>query len=144
VVSRSHQWLVLWAIRKMMADGFVPQGCDGPLPCGGRFNELPRSLRIRGVQPDAWGISASGLIAFAEAKTWEDIDSVHTRHQLERLRSVLESNRDVQWRVYFAGPRSMSREIDALLSRVGLLGTPEVVRLHIPDCLLERASAERS
>ena len=142
MVSRSHQWLVLWAVRKMAADGFLPHGCDGPLPHGGRWNDLPRSLRISGMQPDAWGISASGDIAFAEGKTWGDIPSRHTRRQMETLRHLFQRHSDIRWRLYLAAPRSMSIEIDAALSRVGLLGAREVVRLHIPDCLLDRAHDE--
>jgi hypothetical protein len=58
------------------------------------------------------------------------------------LRHLFGRYSDIQWRLYLAAPRSMSIEIDAVLSRVGLLGAREVVRLHIPDCLLDRAHDE--
>jgi hypothetical protein len=39
-------------------------------------------------------------------------------------------------RLYLAVPRSASTTLDRVLSTVGLLGAPQVVRLHIPDCLI--------
>src|SRR4051812_30395131 len=100
MVSRSHQWLVLWAVRKMAADGYRPNGCDGPLPQGGILNFLPRSIRIHGVQPDAWGLSRSNAIAFAEGKTWMDIASPRTRRQLTVMRDLFSTAAGNQARLY--------------------------------------------
>jgi hypothetical protein len=138
MVSRSHQWLVLWAVRKMMADGYLPLGCDGRLPQGGMWNLLPNSLRIHGVQPDAWGVSSSSALAFAEAKTWMDLTSARTRRQLAVIRELLSVEAGPQTRLYIAVPRSVTCELDLALSQAGLLHSKHVHRLHVPDCFLER------
>ena len=55
MVSAAHQWLLLWLVRKMTADGFVVRGCDGPLPQGGLWNALPRALEAERHPPRRMG-----------------------------------------------------------------------------------------
>ena len=126
----------------MAADGYSPNGCDGPLPHGGIWNLLPRSIRIHGVQPDAWGLSRSNAIAFAEGKTWMDLASARTRRQLTLMRDLFSTAAGNQARLYIAVPRSVSCELDVALSQVGLLASRQVYRLHVPDCFLERVHDE--
>src|SRR5256885_7529567 len=80
--TTTHQWLLLWAARRMTRDGFVLGGFEGPAPHGGVWNALPPPFELHGYRPDAWGLSESGEIGFAEAKTFDDIDTEHTRAQL--------------------------------------------------------------
>ena len=47
-----------------------------------------------------------------------------------------------QARLYIAVPRSVSCELDVVLSQVGLLDSRQVYRLHVPDCFLERVYDE--
>jgi len=127
----------------MFADGFAVQGCDGPLPQGGAWNALPGSLRLAGIRPDAWAVSTrDDSIAFAEAKTWQDIATLHTTRQLRVFRRLFEGGHGQRCRLYIAVPRSMSSDLDRVLGRVNLLGSPQVTRLHIPDSLLERVHDE--
>jgi hypothetical protein len=135
--SSVHQWLLLWLLRKMTADGFVVTACDGPLPQGGVWNRLPGSIGACGVRPDAWAIApTSGAIAFAEAKTHGDIVNAHTRAQLRAVgRFVLCSGSNS--RLYVAVPRSAALMLDRVIHDAGLDGTRQLVRLHVPDCLLE-------
>lgn len=134
--SSSHQSLVLWIARKMLADGFVLAGCDGSVPQGGLLNHLPRPFEFAGLRPDACGIlPTTGEFAIGEAKTSADIDTVHTRKQLSVF-GRLKDARKVPCRLYIAVPRSAAPALDRVLAHVGLLGAKHVVRLHIPDCLI--------
>ena len=122
----------------MTADGFLVTGCDGPLPQGGPWNALPRTSQLRNVRPDAWGISpATGRLAFGEAKTSEDIDTAHTRSQLAVFGRLVQRDANIACPLYCAVPRSAALALDRVLGRVGLLGAPHVVRLHIPDCFVD-------
>ena len=143
--SSSHQWLLLWIGRKMAADGFVVAGCDGSMPQGGLWNFLPRPPEFAGVRPDACGLSlGTGEYAFGEAKTSQDINSVHTRMQLRVFGHLTNRNDRMPCRLYVAVPRSAARDLDCVLRQVGLLGARHVVRLHVPDCLLEETANEHT
>src|SRR5262245_47786966 len=77
VPSITHQWLLVWAARRMTKDGFVVSGFDGRAPRGEEWSSLPRPFLHQGVRADAWGQHARDqLIAFGEAKTFGDIDTV--------------------------------------------------------------------
>jgi hypothetical protein len=121
----------------MTADGFVVAGCDGRIPQGGLWNTLPVPPQLVGVRPDAWGVApGTGDIAFGEAKTWTDIDTVHTRKQLRVLGRLIGRDDRRRCRLYLAIPRSAAGDLDRVLGDVGLLGARHLVRLHIPDCFL--------
>jgi hypothetical protein len=135
--SSSHQALVLWILRKMVADGFVPSGCDGSVPQGGLWKSLPRPLVFAGVRPDAFGVATStGEYAIGEAKTAMDIDTLHTRKQLTVFGRIRAEHGKSPCRLYLAVPRSSAPTLDRVLSDVGLATAKHVVRLHIPDCFL--------
>jgi hypothetical protein len=139
--SIAHQWLVLWITRKMTADGFVLVSCDGSIPQGGLWNFLPRPEQFAGVRPDACGISPrTGEFAFGEAKTYQDIDTPHTRKQLLVFGRLGFTDRSKACRLYVAVPRSATRILEHVLAQVGLLGRPHVVPLFIPDCFLNEES----
>jgi len=143
--SNSHKTLVLWIARKMAADGFVLSGCDGNVPQNGLWNCLPRPAEFSGVRPDAWGIMpTTGDIAFGEAKTAADIDTLHTRRQLRIFGRLRSRKRRSPCRLYIAVPRSAALLLDRALVQVGLLGAKHVVRLHIPDCLVTGKTHERA
>lgn len=135
--SSVHQWILLWLVRKMTADGFIVATCDGPLPQGGAWNALPKSIDTFGVRPDACGIVPdTGAFAFAEAKTHADIMNEHTRTQLRIMGRVVSSaGRDC--RLYVAVPRSAAPVLDRVIHDAGLHGTPQLIRIHVPDCLLQ-------
>jgi hypothetical protein len=135
--SSVHQWLLLWLVRKMTSDGFVVTACDGPLPQGGLWNAVPGSIEACGVRPDAWAVApTTGAIAIAEAKTFGDVVNAHTRTQLRTVgRFVLSSGSDS--RLYVAVPRSAAPILDRVIHEAGLSGTQQLVRVYVPDCLLE-------
>lgn len=135
--SQTHQWLLLWLLRKMTADGFLVSACDGPVPQGGVWNALPKSFEACGVRPDAYGtVPSTGAFAFAEAKSHADIVNAHTRMQLQTLgRWVLQGGSDC--RLYVAVPRSAAHMLDRVVHDAGLYDTPRLIRVHVPDCLLE-------
>lgn len=120
----------------MTADGFVVLARDGQAPRGGLWNTLPRSGEVFGVRPDAYAVEpTTGAFAFAEAKTPGDIVNAHTREQLRTMgRVIAQSGRDC--RLYIAVPRSAAGLLDRVLFDAGLPDT-QLVRMHIPDCLLE-------
>lgn len=120
----------------MTVDGFFISACEGWMPQDGLWNDLPAPAQLRGVRPDACGIApTTGEVAFGEAKTYRDIDTVHTRKQLRVFGRV--SNADGgMCRLYVAVPRSVALTLDRVLGDVGLLGERHVVRMHIPDCLV--------
>jgi len=136
VPSAAHQTLLLWAARKMAHDGFRVAGYDGRSEQGGVWNTLPAPPMLDGIRPDAWGYDPTvSQLAFAEAKTGPDIDTEHTRTQLRafiRLRSTATN----VCRLYLATPRSAAYVVDRVLAAVGLVGSRDVVRLHVPDVLL--------
>ncbi len=126
----------------MTVDGYSVRAYDGPTPQGGVWNELPCPLLIHNVRPDVLGVAADGRIAIGEAKTADDLCSVHTRQQLSILRSVVEYQRQPTIKLYLAIPRSACRALDRALVKVGLIGNRHVVRLHVPDCLVSREHHE--
>jgi hypothetical protein len=134
--SLTHQWLLLWLVRKMSVDGFTLAACDGPLPQGGLWNTVPRSIVAAGVRPDAYALAPnSGAFAFAEAKTEEDIVNVHTRVQLRTLGRFVASG-GADCRLYVAVPRSAAPILDRVI-RDARLSTHQLVRVHVPDCFLQ-------
>lgn len=142
--SAAHQWLLVWASRRMQADGFSVSGFDGRARQGGQWNALQVPFSIAGLRPDAWGIrERDALLAIAEAKTVGDIDNAHTRDQLSlfaraRVGAVAESRRCP---LYVAIPRSGVHLLDRVLAHLGLAGASHIIRIHVPDILLEDAEA---
>jgi hypothetical protein len=124
----------------MARDGYIVSGFDGRAPQQQR-QILPQPFSIRGVRPDAWGQRADGAeFAFAEAKTVDDIDTAHSRHQLRILGNVNVRGKETACPLYIAVPRSGVYKLDRVLIDAGLLRARHVVRLHIPDVLLENAA----
>ena len=135
--STAHQTLVMWAVRKMQADGFVPMAHDGIIPqfdCERRLRYPPN---LSGLRPDAVAFSPLlSTFAFAEAKTEEDLASEHTKNQLRRYAALI-GDRGLQTDcVYISTPRSAAMALDRLLRDLSLLSTRRIRRLHIPDCLV--------
>jgi hypothetical protein len=136
--SAAHQTLLLWAARKMTRDGFRLGGYDGRSIQGGVWNDLDAPPTLAGVRPDAWGYDGA-RVALAEAKTARDVDTEHTRMQL-RAFLRLRNRTATPWRLYFAIPRSAAPSLDRVLSELGLASSNDIVRLHVPDVLLEGAA----
>jgi hypothetical protein len=134
--SKSHQWLVTWAIRKMAQDGFRPTAVDGTIPQDGARVPSWATPSTGQHKPDAVGYSASGDIALAEAKTLEDVLGPHTVGQLKDFSIVCSPRTGRASKLYVCVPLSAVRELDKVLTRAGLLGSPQVVRVHVPDILL--------
>jgi hypothetical protein len=140
MTSTEHQWLLLWAIRKMKRDGFLPTACDGRMPQGGLWNQLRPSSKVGPFRPDAWGLSTDRRdLALCEAKTVDDIDTAHTRAQLSAFAALIR-RRGRGGKLYIAIPRSGGRCLDRVLESLHLAGAPFVVRLHVPDCLLSEVN----
>jgi len=139
VPSSTHQWLLVWAARRMVKDGFVVSGFDGNAPRGQEWSSLPTPFIFHGVRADVWG-QREQMIAFGEAKTFHDIDTAHTRRQLEILGKTKMKGAKVCCPLYIAVPHSAMYELDRVLIDVGLLREKNVMRLHIPDVLVEEGS----
>jgi hypothetical protein len=140
MASVAHQWLLLWASRRMEADGFAVAGFDGQAPQGGAWNAMPAPFSLAGLRPDAWGVREDdALLAFAEAKTADDIDNPHTCKQLSAFARARISSGDESRRcpLYVAIPRSAAHLLDRVLARIGLAGASNVIRIHVPDILLQ-------
>jgi len=137
--STAHQTLLLWAVRKMAGDGFAIAAYDGKSHQGGTWNGLGAPPTLAGVRPDAWGYDAV-RVALAEAKTASDIDTAHTRVQLRAFVRLRAREGGATCRLYLAIPRSAARALDRVLAELGLVGSADIVRLHIPDILLEEAA----
>jgi len=128
----------------MTADGFRLAACDGSMPQGGLWNALPPTPEFAGIRPDACGFAErTSEFAFGEAKTFKDIDTAHTRRQLQVFANLILRNRTPACRLYIAVPRSAAQALDRALCQVGLQGARQVVRLHIPDCFISDDSDER-
>jgi hypothetical protein len=139
----THQWLLLWIARKMTADGFILGGYEGPTPQGGIWNVLPVPFEIASVRPDAWGIVAStGEIAVGEAKTADDLASAHTQRQLRVFGRLLQLERSAICRLYLAVPRSAAYLLDRALVKAEIIGEKNIIRMHVPDCLVLESSSE--
>jgi hypothetical protein len=137
--TREHQWLVLWAARKMTQDGFDVLGVDGRIPRESARTGLPPPPHVGGVRPDLWGYnSATEQLAFGEAKTEGDIEREHTLSQLRTLARTRLRGSAGRPRLYLAVPHSALARLDRVLAKAGLSGLVDVVRLPIPDILLER------
>jgi hypothetical protein len=119
----------------MTVDGYSVAGFDGPAPHGFLWNLQPRPPVIAHVRPDLWGIcDASGAVAIGEAKTFDDVDTAHTRDQLRVFTALRDLRSGRRCRVYVAVPRSAVFELDRVLRDIGILDC--VSRVHVPDCLL--------
>lgn len=136
--SDAHQWLVVWTARRMQRDGFVVTGFDGQAPRDTYLSDLPSPFHVNGVRADVWGQRPGGpLIAFGEAKTLVDIDTAHTRTQVLALSRISMKCRGRRCPLYIAIPRSGAYALDQVLNDVGLFSAPQIIRLHIPDILLQ-------
>lgn len=125
----------------MVRDGFVVSGFDGSAPRGEEWSSLPSPFVFRGVRADTWGQREQDqMIAFGEAKTFHDIDTPHTRRQLEVLGKTRVKGAMVCCPLYIAVPHSAVYELDRILIDTGLLRARNLVRLHIPDVFVEEAS----
>jgi len=137
MASHAHQALLLWGARRMVADGFVLTGLDGRVEQAGAWGPLPAPFQIHGVRPDACGVrSPDGLIAFAEAKTHDDVDNAHTRAQLRVLGHARMRDGKTRCPLYIAVPRSAAYALDRVLVDVGLIASGHVRRLHVPSVLV--------
>lgn len=134
-----HQSLLLWAARRMTADGFVVAGFDGAAERGGRFNALPVPFLLRARRPDAWGADNDGsLIAFAEAKSVGDIMAARTVDQLRTFGRVrMKNGRPCP--LYVAVPREAAPKLDAALRAAGLALARNIIRLHVPEIMLKES-----
>lgn len=142
MASQTHQVLLLWIARKMTYDGLRVIRYDGSSRQGGRWNDLSPPPTIRGIRPDVVGRTPDGqLVAFGEAKTWNDLDTAHTRVQLRTLARARMMHQGTLCRIYVSVPLSAIRTLDRVLADVGLLGTGRVVRIHVPDVLLKEVKA---
>jgi hypothetical protein len=123
----------------MTADGFLLGGFEAPARQAGVWNALPPPFELLGVRPDAWGVrTEDSLFAFAEAKTTDDIDTRHTREQL-RVFGFTKMRHSVQrCPLYISIPRSCAYRLDLVLIDLGLISARNIIRLHIPEALLER------
>jgi hypothetical protein len=140
MTSIAHQWLLTWAIRKMGSDGFLIAGFDGAAPRSRADNALPAPFELQACRPDAWGSSADGaLLAFAEAKTAEDIDNAHTRRQLRIFGFCRMRGSERLCPLYLAIPRSAVYELDRVLIDTKLIAARHIIRVHVPDLLLEES-----
>lgn len=137
--STVHQWLVLWLARKMVSDGFMLQGCDGKTPQGGPWEGLPRPFVMAGVRPDLWGLSDRSTIGVGEAKTSDDIDTPHTEMQLRAFGRLVKKAGGGA-RLYVAVSRGDAYCLDHILKKAELLGARQVVRIHVPEILLEETA----
>jgi hypothetical protein len=138
VPSSAHQWLLVWAARRMVGDGFVVSGFDGSAPRDRTWSALPAPFTLNGVRADAWGQRPSdGRIAFGEAKTSRDVKTAHTRQQLVMLGHTRMKGSVLPCPVYIAIPRSAAYDLDRVLIDVGLIRAKNIIRLHIPDVLIE-------
>lgn len=133
--SGVHQLLLLWGVRKMLADGFSLAGFDGKTDDDLSFSDLPTPFEIEGVRADAWGMkNGTGLIGFAEAKTARDIKNAHTRKQLRVLGHAHMGGSPCP--LYLAVPRACAYDLDHLLIDAGLIGARHIRRIHVPEILL--------
>jgi hypothetical protein len=140
-VGTIHQILLLWAARRMIADGFVIAGFDGYVERGGHLNALPKPFLLRGRRPDAWGATSDGsLVAFAEAKSADDVLSQRTMMQLRIFGAVRMKNGSLPCPLYIAVPREAAPALDKALKAATLLSAGNVIRLHVPEALLRGAS----
>src|SRR5260370_13716133 len=135
--STTHQLLVLWAVRKMQADGYVPVACDGKVTQFDCEQSLHAPPTFASFRPDACGVSPiTGAFAFGEAKTPQDIDTAHTRRQLRVFSSISVRKTGAVCRLYVPVPRSEAHVLDRVLSMLGLIGPPHIKSMPIPNYLL--------
>lgn len=138
MAGSAHQWLLLWVARKMSADGFLLGGFEAPVPQGGFWNALPLPFQFAGFRPDGWGVHLdTSFFAFAEAKSWSDVDTQHTRSQLKSFGFVSMREGGQRCPLYIAVPRSAGARLDRVLKDVHLLGAAHVKRIEVPDVLLQ-------
>jgi len=135
--SATHQDLLLWALRKMTADGYLPVASDGAISRGGFWNLLPTPAQTGHFRPDAYGINAhSGALAFGEAKIASDIATVHTLKQLSTFGRLFDRSQNDWCKLYVAVPRSAALLLDRTLAKAGLLGNKHVFCMYVPDCMV--------
>ena len=125
----------------MTRDGIVLTGFEGPAPYAGAWNQLPPPFSIAGVRCDASGVvPETDEIAMGEAKTSDDLATEHSHRQLRVLGGLVDKRSRAPCRLYIAVPRSAAYELDRALIATGLISARHVIRLHIPDVLLEESA----
>lgn len=137
MASAVHQSLLLWAARKMTADGYILGGFEATASQAGFWNALPPPFTLHGARPDTWGIRPNNsTIAFGEAKTAHDIDTAHTRTQLRVFAFARMRGTRRRCPLYMAVPLSCIYALDRVLTDLGLVDARHVNRVHVPDALL--------
>lgn len=132
----AHQWLLLWACRKMTSDGYAVTHYDGPTPHGGVWNSLPRPYSVGGLRPDGLGShAATGELALVEAKTALDIMTPHSLTQMRVFGGKFWNGE--LCRLYLAVPHTCVEILDRALVRTGLVSSVTIIRIHVPECLLK-------
>lgn len=122
----------------MMRDGFEVSGFDGHAPRNLELSQMPRPFAIGGIRADAWGQRMPDqLLALGEAKTFADVDTKHTREQLQVLGRTRMKGSKLYCPLYVAVPRSAAKKLDRVLIDTALIRQKHIVRLHVPDVLLE-------
>jgi len=134
MTSIDHQILAFWAARKMSWDGYHILGFDGQKLPRDDWNKLPPPPIINGVRPDVWGYNGNQL-GIGEAKTSEDIETVHTVTQL-RVFTELCGAAVLGCRLYVAVPQSAINALDRVFANLRLVGIRKIVRIHVPDIFL--------
>lgn len=145
MTSGVHRWLVLWTARRMSIDGLQVCAYDGPTPQGGRWNVLPAPFTAFGAKPDLWATNRRGdVIALGEAKTAADVCNAHTVSQLTVFGRLKLGASRRPCPLYIAVPHSAAQRLDRVLASLSLAGAPHIVRVHVPDVLLQVRNRGRS
>jgi hypothetical protein len=139
--SAMHQWLALWAARRMVRDGFDPIAFDGPAHQAGLWNLLPRCPAIgAALHPDVVGLHRSGDIAIGEAKTAHDLRTTRSRRQLAVFAHLRHRASGDLVHLYVAVPSSVALDLHDLLAGLGLVSASHVRCVYVPDILLGTAA----
>jgi len=129
----------------MSVDGLRVTSYDGPTPQGGLWNSLPSPFTVAGVKPDLWAVDGNkSLVAVGEAKTAADVCNAHTAVQLAVFGRLAYRGTSRRCPLYIAVPHSAARSLDRVLAFTGLAGAPNIIRIHVPDVLLETRARVRS
>ena len=130
MAGKQHQFILGLLVKQMRMEGFkvffIEGNFIGQLP--GHTKIPPNVFRHR---PDAIGVSHTGQVCIADAKTTSDIHSKRTREQIKDYTEV-ELN-GMPCEVFIGVPADAGDEVMSLLRRLSLDNYPHIHTLRVPN-----------
>jgi len=133
MASKKHQFILGLLLKKMRMEGYKVFYVEGKF-IGSPQDEVMLPPRVIRHRPDAVGVSITGQVAIADAKTASDVRGRRTEEQLVDYTSI-ELN-GVRCEVFIGIPASAEDDMNHVLHKLALDGNPRLHLLRVPEGII--------